>query len=204
MRPLPLLAVLAAVLPPPPAHADSITDQIEQAKQYYAEGDVSGAIGELEFAIQELRGKLGEAYAATFPEPPAGWTAEDGEADQAAAAGLPFLGGGSIVQRSYRADSGEGSIQAQIMTGGSMMQGLASMFMNPQVLAAQPNAKRVRLGKENAVVIYDPAERSGQLMLDVGGKATIMLEGSDIASPDPMVELAGRWDLGKVREIAGL
>jgi hypothetical protein len=119
-------------------------------------------------------------------------------------AAVPFLGGGSVLQRGYRATSGDASISAQLMTGGSFLQGLASMFMNPQVMAAQPNAKRVRIGRENAVVTFDPAERSGQLMLDVAGKVTIMLEGSGLESGDPLVDLATRWDLKRVKEIAGL
>jgi hypothetical protein len=210
--PAAVLAVAAALALPPAAaaRADEIVDQIEQAKRYYGEGDVTGAIEELEFAIQALRGRIGAAYLATFPEPPAGWTVEDAKPEEGggqaggAAAAVPFLGGGSVLQRTYKAPEGGGSIQAQLMTGGSFLQGLASMFMNPQVMAAQPNAKRVRIGRENAVVTYDPQERTGQLMLDVAGKVTIMLEGTNLAGADPMVDLANRWDIKRVKEIAGL
>jgi hypothetical protein len=89
------------------------------------------------------------------------------------------------------------------MTGG-FLQGLAAMFMNPAMLAAQPGAKRVRIGKDNAVVIYEPTDRTAKLMLDVGGKVTLMLDGKDLDNSDPLVQLANAWDLKKVREIAGL
>ena len=200
MRPLFTAVPLVGLLVAGPAGADSVTDQIDQGKRLYEQGDVGGAVAELEFAVQELKGKQSAAYLATFPTPAAGWTLEEASGDDAA--NVPFLG--NTAKRTYRAQSGAGVIEAQLMTGGSFMQGIASMFMNPQVMAGQPNAKRVRVGRDNAVVTYDPAERSGQLMLDVGGKITIVVDGRDIASGDPLVELINRWDVKKVREIAGL
>lgn len=77
------------------------------------------------------------------------------------------------------------------------------MFMNPQVLAAQPNAKRVRVGRENAVVTHDPAERSGQLVLDLGGKATILLQGTGLDGGEPLVGLVEAWDLKRAKELLG-
>ena len=200
MRLILALPLLAGVLAAAPVLADSVTDQIDQGKRLYEQGDVGGAVAELEFAIQELKGKQSAAYLATFPAAPAGWTLEEASGNDAAA--VPFLG--NTASRTYRAQSGTGVIEAQLMTGGSFMQGIASMFMNPQVMAGQPNAKRVRVGRDNAVVTYDAAERSGQLMLDVGGKITIMLDGKNIPSGDPLVELINRWDVKKVREVAGL
>jgi hypothetical protein len=109
-----------------------------------------------------------------------------------------------MIKCTYRAATGEATIDAQLMTGGGFLQGLAAMFMNPTVLAAQPGAKRVRIGKDNAVVTFDPADHTAKLMLDVGGKVTLMLDGKSLDSSDPLVQLANAWDLKKVREIAGL
>jgi hypothetical protein len=199
----PMLALGLALVLAGPAHADSVTDQLDQAKLYYGQGDIAGAIGELEFAMQELRGRLGAAYLATFPQPPAGWTLVPAE-PEATSGAMPFLGGGNMLRREYRNTAGDASIDAQLMTGGSFLQGLASMFMSPQVLAAQPGAKRVRIGRENAVATYDPAERTGQLMLDVGGKVSIMLDGKGLSGTEPLVDLASHWDIQKVKQLAGL
>jgi hypothetical protein len=188
------------VLPTAATRADEITDQLDQARAYYDQGDVTGAIGELEFVLQALKGRIGEQLLATFPEPPAGWTVEAGEQPQAA---MPFAAAGTMLSRTYRSAAGDGSIEAQLMSGGGFLQGLAGMFMNPQVMAAQPNARRVRVGRENAVVTYDAGARSAQLVLDVGGKATIMLQGQGVASGDPLVELANRWDIRQVKELVG-
>jgi hypothetical protein len=198
---LALVAATALVLASP-VRADSITDQLDQAKTYYTQGDFAGALAELEFAAQEIRGKVNASYLTTFPAPAAGWTVEEVKPDDTAS--VPLLGPTNMIQRTYHAAAGGSTIDAQIMTGGGLMQGLASMFLNPQMLAAQPNAKRVRIGRENAVATYDASARTGQLILDVGGKVTIMLDGRGLDSSDPLIELANRWDIKKVREIAGL
>ena len=116
---------------------------------------------------------------------------------------MPFVAAGTMLSRTYRAPDGGGSIEAQLMSGGGFLQGLAGMMMNPTVLAAQPNAKRVRVGRETGVVTYDAGARSAQLVLDLGGKATVMLEGKGVASGDPLVDLATRWDLKKAKELLG-
>ncbi len=180
--------------------ADDITEQIDTAKKLYQEGDLAGAVSELEFAIQGLKAKFGEAFLATFPQPPEGWTVG---ADGAKAGAIPFLGGTNVA-RTYRQVNGPGKIEAQLSTGGGMLQGLAQMFANPQMLAMQPNAKRVRIQRETATTTYDPKTREGQLVLDLGGKATIMLQGSGLSGPEPLVELAQRWDLKQTRALAGL
>jgi hypothetical protein len=203
MRALAAALLVAGMTLPLAVKADEITDQIDQGRQYYEQGDLTGAISELEFALQAMRGRIGEQLLATFPEAPEGWTAEDtSDKSQGAAA---FTGSGTMLSRTYRSGEGDGesSIEAQLMTGGGFLQGLAGMLMNPQVLAAQPNAKRVRIGRDNAVVTYDAEDRSSQLVIDLGGKGTIMLQGHNVASGDPLAALAGKWDLKKVKELLG-
>ena len=77
-----------------------------------------------------------------------------------------------MLSRTYQAPDGATPIEAQLMSGGGFLQGLAGMMMNPAMLAAQPNAKRVRVGRETGVVTYDFERKSAQLVLDLGGKAT--------------------------------
>lgn len=194
-----LAALLAAISGPAPA--DEITDQLEQARQLYEGGDIAGALSELEFAMQAMRGKIGEAMLAAFPVAPAGWRIAESGGGKAAS--VPFLGG-STVERSYQQEGGQGRMSAQIVSGGGFLQGLAQMLSNPQLLAAEPNAKRVRVGRETGVLTFDPAERSGQLVIDLGGKASLMIEGSNLGGPEPMLELAKGFDLRKIRDLVGL
>ena len=199
MRAVRCLLLVLALGASASARADEVTDQLDQASRYYQDGDITGAIGELEFVLQALRGRIGQELLATFPAPPDGWTAET--ADEAGA--IPFVAAGTMLSRTYKSADGASSIEAQLMSGGGFLQGLAGMMMNPTMLAAQPNAKRVRVGREAGVVTYDTDARSAQLVLDLGGKATVMLEGKGVASGDPLVELAQRWDLKKAKELLG-
>lgn len=195
-----LLPVLLLPLVALPVAADEVTDQLDEAKRLYQAGDVPGALSELEFATQAIRAKVSEAMLAAFPPAPAGWRVE--QADRQAGAPVPFLGG-STVERTYLKEGG-GRMGAQILSGGGFLQGLAQMLSNPQMLAAQPNAKRVRVGREAGVLTFDPARREGQLVVDLGGKASLMIEGSDLPGPEPMVELAQRFDLKRIKELVGL
>ena len=199
MRAAPCLLLALLIAAPATGRADEIGDQLDLARQYYQEGDLTGAIGELEFVLQALRGKIGQELLTTFPEPPDGWTVET--ADDSAGA-IPFVAAGTMLSRTYRSPDGA-SIEAQLMSGGGFLQGLAGMMMNPAMLAAQPNAKRVRVGRESGVVTYDADQRSAQLVLDLGGKATVMLEGKDVPGSDPLEDLAQRWDLKKAKELLG-
>ncbi len=195
-----LLTVVLLPLLAQPVLADEVTDQLDQARKLYEEGDIAGALAELEFATQAMRGKVGEAMLGAFPAAPKGWRIAEGGGK---AASVPFLGG-STVERSYEQEGGQGRMSAQIVSGGGFLQGLAQMMSNPQLLAAQPNAKRVRIGREAGVLTFDPAQRSGQLVIDLGGKASVMIEGSNLAGPEPMLELAKGFDLGKVKELVGI
>lgn len=180
--------------------ADEVTDQLGEARRLYEAGDIPGALSELEFATQAIRAKVAEAMLQAFPPAPAGWRVEP--AAGKAGSPVPFLGG-STVERTYLEEGG-GRMSAQILSGGGFLQGLAQMLSNPQMLAAQPNAKRVRVGREAGVLTFDPAEREGQLVVDLGGKASLMIKGSGLAGPEPMVELAKGFDLAKIKALVGL
>src|SRR4051794_36489282 len=118
LRILPIGVLLAAGA----AKADDVGDQLDQARKLYESRDVAGAVSELEFAIEALKGQLSGQFLATFPQPPAGWAAEDKSPDEQAA--MPFLGGGTVLGKIYRQQGGEAQIEATMMTGGSMLQGI--------------------------------------------------------------------------------
>jgi hypothetical protein len=199
---LPVVAI-ALALSAAAVSADEISDQLSTARDLYQSGDVAGAVSELEFTIEALKSRLGVQYLESFPEPAAGWSVAEKPAEESTAA-MPFLGGGTVLARTYHQEAGSGQIDATLMTGGSFLQGIAGMMMNPQVMAAQPNAKRIRIGRENAVLLQDSAAHTAQLFLSIGNKVSIMLDGKDLTDGEPLVDLATRWDLAKVKALAGL
>ena len=70
--------------------ADDITDSIEEAIEYYKEGDFVEAANSLDYASQLIRQKRGGNLEVFLPEPLAGWSAED---IKSKAAGAGYFGG---------------------------------------------------------------------------------------------------------------
>ena len=183
------------------ASADDIREQLDLAVGLYEEGDLAGAITELQFAIGEIQARLGRVYAETFPPAPAGWTAEAPSQEASPA----FLGGGTIISRAYRENEGGGTMDAQLMIDNPMVQGLAALFSNPAMISANPDMKRVRLGRENALLEFDAAVGHGEItFLMGGGRAMLKIEGSGLASGDLLVETLEAWDRKGLEEAAGL
>lgn len=195
-------AALALLLTSSPlAVADEIREQLDLAIQLYEEGDLAGTITELQFAIGEIQGRLGSVYALTFPPAPEGWTAEEASQEASPA----FLGGGTIISRAYRQGNGDGTMDAQLMIDNPMVQGFAALFNNPAMISANPNMKRIRLGRENALLDFDQAAGSGEITFMMGGgRAMLKIEGSGLASGDLLVATLEAWDRKGLEEAAGL
>jgi hypothetical protein len=199
------IALLGATLVMPftaSALADEVIEQIELGLELYQEEDYGGAVTELEFAINDIRKLLSGRIAETFPDAPEGWTA--GEAESAGGGGAAALmgGGGSMLQRNYREDEGEGRLEASLMIDNPMVQGMAAMFNNPAMIAAQPNMERVRMGRESAIVKWEADRSRVEATLLLDGRILMQVKGQGIDSPDAAVDLLKAWDLADVREKA--
>jgi hypothetical protein len=198
---LPLLSLALAPLAPAPLAADEIREQLDLAIELYEEGDYAGTVTELQFAIGEIQAKLGGAYAQTFPPAPDGWSA----AEPSQESGAAFMGGGTIVNRRYSEDGGNGSMEAQLIIDNPMIQGMAALFSNPAMLAANPNMQRVRMGRDNAVLDFDEAAGRGEVtFMAGGGRAMLKVEGRGLSSGDQLVDLLKAWDMDGLRAAAGL
>ncbi|RCV87704.1 hypothetical protein DU505_16320 [Billgrantia montanilacus] len=184
------------------ALADEVIEQIELGLELYQEEDYGAAITELEFAINDIRKLLSGRIAETFPDAPDGWTA--GEAESAGGGGAAALmgGGGAMLQRNYREDEGEGRLEASLMIDNPMVQGMAAMFNNPAMIAAQPNMERVRMGRESAIVKWEADRSRVEATLLLDGRILMQVKGQGIDSPDAAVDLLKAWDLADVREKA--
>ncbi len=196
IRLLPLaLAVLVAGGAAP--RAEDFLGQLDLVRQLYDEGDYAAALTELDFARQMLREKLAEQYAATFPAPPEGWRAEEARSQSGA-----MFGGGTMLTRSYRRGDGRGYVEAQILADNPMVQTFAAMMNDPAMIAAEPGAERVRIGRRNAVLTWDASSRSGEMRLLVG-RALIQLEGQDLDDRRILVDLMEGFDLETLRKLSG-
>ncbi len=179
------------------ARADEILDALALAREYYGEGDIGAATEELRFALEALQEKLAQELAATFPEPPEGWQAKPPEVR----AGAGGIAGGIQISREYRQGAGNGRVVAQLMVDNPIVQGLAAMLVNPQVLLAQPGARRIRLGgRRSAVLVFDETTGEGRVQL-LAGRALVQLEGYGLQDAGIVERLLKSWDLERIRKL---
>ena len=182
------------------AVADEVMEQIEVGKQNYVEGDYAGAINELEFALNTLRNKLSVLFAATMPEPPVLWMAEQ----PATNGGTALFGGGLMITRDYHERKGNGRVKAELVVDSPMVQAFSAVLSNPIMIANEPRIERIRLGQTSALLNWDPERRAGEISLSIGGRVLAKVEGDDLADKDVLIDLMKAWDLEAVKHVIGL
>lgn len=202
-RRLRIAAVGSALLLPMTALAqDEVVEQIELGLELYQDEDYGGAITELEFAINDIRKLMSGRIAATFPEAPDGWTADEVASAGGGGAAAMLGGGGTMLERKYLQDDGSGQLEASMMIDNPMVQAMAAMFNNPALVAAQPNTERVRMGRESAIVKWEPNRSQAEVTLLLDGRILMQVKGQNLESQEVAVELMRGWDLAAVREQA--
>jgi hypothetical protein len=184
-----------------PALADQVEEQIQQALELYRSGELGASVTELEFAISDIRKAMSGQLGNTFPPPPAGWSAGDAESSAEGAGAAAMFGGamGTMLERRYTQDDGEGALTATLMIDNPMIQGMAALLTNPMMMAAQPNAERLRVGRETGMLKWEPDNGTAEATLLLDGRIMMQVAGENLASPDIAAELLQAWDLQAVR-----
>lgn len=197
-------AVLASVITLPVAQsalADEVIEQIELGLELYQEQEYGAAITELEFAIEDMRKMMSGLIAQTFPEAPSGWTAQEASSgSNGGGAAAMFGAGGTSLERVYQQEDGNGQLTASMMLDSPLIQSMGAMFNNPAIIAAQPNMERVRLGREAAVVKWEPERSRAEVTLMLDGRIMMQVKGENLDSQEVAVDLMRDWDLAAVRE----
>lgn len=199
-----LLSTMFAAATSGPVFADQVVEQINQGLDLYQSKEYGAAITELEFAISDLRKLISEGIAGTFPDAPTGWSAlpVDTTSDSGGGAAAALFGGsmGTILERQYTQDDGNGSLTATLTIDNPMIQGMAALFNNPAMLAAQPNVERIRIGRETGMLKWEPDAARAEATLMLDGRIMMQVVGEDLASADVAAELLKAWDIKTVRE----
>jgi len=182
--------------------SDEVTEQIELGLELYQEQEYGAAITELEFAISDIRELMAGRIGETFPEPPEGWSAAEVASSGGGGAAAMFGGGGSMLEREYQQEGGEGRLTAKLMIDNPMIQAMSAMFNNPALIAAQPNMERIRIGRDSALLKWNPERGSAEVSFLMDGRILVQVDGQRLESSDPAVALLKAWDLDAVREQA--
>lgn len=201
---VPLIAMMLAAAVSGPVLADPVVEQINQGLELYQEREYGAAITELEFAINDMRKLISQGIAATFPDAPAGWSAMSVDASSENSGAAALFGGsmGTILERQYTQDDGNGSLTATLTMDNPMIQGMAALFNNPAMLAAQPNVERLRVGRETGMLKWEPDNARAEATLMLDGRIMIQVVGENLESPEIAAELLKAWDIKAVREQA--
>lgn len=181
--------------------SDEVMEQIELGLELYQEQEYGAAITELEFAISDIRELMAGRIGETFPEPPEGWSAAEVASSGGGGAAAMF-GGGSMLEREYQQEGGEGRLTAKLMIDNPMIQAMSAMFNNPALIAAQPNMERIRIGRDSALLKWDPERGNAEVSFLMDGRILVQVDGQRLESSDPAVALLKAWDLDALREQA--
>ncbi len=176
------------------AVADDVTDTIDEAVAAYKNGEFGKAAEDLTYALDLVKQKKGDSLKAYLPEPLSGWTAEEAKSQTAGAA---MFGGGTMINRTYR--KGDASVTIDIMTDSPLMQAMTAMISNP-MLASSDGGEMMRINREKAIVKYNKADKSGEVMLLIDKRFMITVKGNEVAKED-LIEYAKAIDVNKLKNI---
>ena len=175
-------------------YADDIEDSIQEALEYYKSGEYKDAVESLNYASQLIQQKKGKGLESFLPEPLKGWAAQKSSSQ---AAGAAMFGGGVTAERKYSKDSS--SISISIITDSPLMQGMMMMFSNP-MFAASDGGKLERIGRQKAIVKFDPNSKQGEIKIVVANRFLVIIEGREITKED-MKEYAKMIDYKKLKTL---
>jgi|SRR5690554_6642653 len=183
---------------------DEVVEQIELGLELYEDQEYGAAITELEYAINDIRKLMSGRIGETFPQPPEGWSA--GEVASSSSGNAMALlgggGGGSSLEREYQQEGSDSRMEAQLMIDNPMIQAMSALFNNPALVAAQPNMERVRIGRDSALVKWEPERGNAEVSMLLDGRILMQVNGYGLESEEPAVELLKAWDIDAVREQA--
>lgn len=190
-----LAALLAAALPPPAA-ADEILDEIEEAVRLYEEGDHAEAAAGLEYAAMRIRQLRAGRIADALPDPLPGWEAGDAETS---AVGGSVMGGATGAERRYEKDGA--AVDVQILGDAPMLQAAVMMLKNPMMLSAS-GRELVRVAGRKASLEYDGGDRRGEIQLVVGDSVLVTVTGRGVDRTD-LEAYAGAVDFALIESLSG-
>ncbi len=150
------------------AHADDVTDQIQQAQKAYDKRDFIAAAAALDVASNLLRQASAEVWKVMLPNALPGWKADDAEAT---VVGGAILGGGTHVARTYR--KGDKSVEVSLTADSPMLQGVGSL-LNTGLFSEGDNKLVIIDGRK---MNYSKSESSYTAMV---GKAMVVVKGEGV------------------------
>jgi len=156
-----------------PALADDVKDSINEALDYYNNGEYSDAVDSLNYASQLIQQKKSENLTTFLPEPLEGWTSKKPKSNTAGAA---MFGGGITATRQYM--KGKNNITVEIVTDSPMLQSMMMMFSNP-MYATSDGGKLEKIKRQKAIVKFNPDTNRGDIKIVVANRFLVTVKGNN-------------------------
>lgn len=168
--PLAMALIAAAVVAAAsPAAADEFTEVVESALEAYAEGDITVAREELDYAMQLLTAMKADSLSTFLPEPLEGWTREAADAEGAGPA-MAMFGGGTAAAATYSRGAEEFTIT--LLANSPMVSGIGAMVSG---MASLGGSQTVRIQRTQFSVDGDEMQgvAGGKVLISLSGNASV-------------------------------
>ena len=187
---------MASILAPP-VLADDVSDKLDVARAAYAKSDPLRALETLQAVEGTLTAKLVEQFAKTLPQPLAGWEATSPESQP-----LDAVGGGITVTRGYQ--KGDAALNASLIVDNPSVANTVALFQSTGgPPAGEVGWKAIKVGSEDAMVRFDPANREGEIVLAIQNRAALQIEGSEIGAEQVLIDAAQGWNFVLLKKLLG-
>jgi len=199
-----LLAALALSLAA--AAKDEALESLDNAKKYIQSDNYNKAQEELTFASNKISEILSEQLVKYLPDAPTGFTVDEKNAQGMGQMGALFGSANSIAAvgtySKQSEDEDSSTLTLTISIGGIMGKtaGLAALGNMFSGYGSGTNSKSVRIAGYSGTQEFDKEEGVAKLTVQVGEKVSVMVEGSNLDSPDVMKALVEKIDLAKLEK----
>ena len=173
------------------ASADPVLDQIDAARRAYAAGDANVAVESLNVAIAQIRQQQTEQQLKLFPEPLAGWSADQASAQSS---GLAAALTGKMLSRTYTNDA-TGAEVVMTISANSPFLGFVSGIMQMPLLMQAGEGLGAYVHEGYRGLLEPQDDGSAKLSLIIGNSVLLQLEGSRGADAQTLEAYLAATDL---------
>ena len=185
---------------------DEALESLDTAKKYIQADNFNKAQEELTFASNKISEILSEQLVKYLPDAPAGYQVDDRNAQGMGQMGGLFGSANAITavgNYSMQKDDEESSTLTLTISIGGLMgktAGLAALGNMFSGYGSGTGSKAVRVGGYSGTQEFNKDDNVAKLTVQVGEKVSVLVEGSNLDSPDIMKTLVEKIDLAKLEK----
>lgn len=191
------ISLLLAVLPTfaQTAKGDPFEEALrESLKQYRA-----GNIAESTVALNQAKAVLDKVQSVkmdnTLPAIPKGWVADEMKTEDVA----PLLGGGKVVKKLYKNQSGQQQIQLEVFYGSSLIKLIRGLMENESIAKGQGH--EIKKANGESVLVKKIDAKNYELSMPMDDIIMVRLTGKEAADQEMMLKMLRDLDRQKIKDL---